>query len=78
MKNQLQKERKKEYDIERKNTMLHANNDCFGLVGFYGISTVVVYVMLNPLYSYIKCIRFVIKYVVGDISKQVICLRTVK
>ena len=25
----------------------------FGLVGFYGISTIVGYLMLNPLYTYI-------------------------
>ena len=25
----------------------------FGLVGFYGISTIVVYIMPNPLYTYI-------------------------
>ena len=26
---------------------------CFGLVGFYGISTIVGYLMPNPLYTYI-------------------------
>ncbi len=30
----------------------------FGLVGFYGISTIVGYLMPNPLYTYIKYIWF--------------------
>ena len=30
----------------------------FGLVGFYGISTIGGYLMPNPFYAYIKYIRF--------------------
>ena len=32
----------------------------FGLVGFYGISTIVGYLMTNPLYTYIRYTGFVL------------------
>ena len=33
---------------------IYIKNIWFGLVGFYGISTIVGYLMPNPLYTYIK------------------------
>ena len=37
-------------------TELHKNK-FFGLVGFYGISTIVGYLMPNPLYTYSKLVN---------------------
>ena len=42
----------------------------FGLVGFYGISTIVGYLMPNPLYTYILNIYDYLTDLVDDIFKQ--------
>ena len=37
------------------NTVVNKSINLVGLVGVYGISTIVGYLMLNPLYTYMIC-----------------------
>ena len=50
------------------------------LVGFYGISNFVGYLMLNPVYTYILNIWLVNEELLGDVSNkpELICLHTIK
>ena len=40
----------------------------FALVGFYGISTIVGYLMPNPLYTYILNINDIVCWILGHIN----------
>ncbi len=50
---EVKKKKKERKDRKKLDEISFLISDSFGLVGFYGISTIVGYLMPNPLYTYI-------------------------